>query len=137
MEATSPNPTSLPAPTSTSPRHPRMTGGWWRVLPIALIVIGAVIVIYPLWPGIKFALTKPKPVVPYHTKLAAINGSWKSLPELPVISDKPIPSDNRLVIPSIGVNMPILEGPTQKTLDRGGIWHIPNTSNPSSGGNTV
>ncbi len=60
-----------------------------------------------------------------------------ALSSLPVIADQPVPKDNRLVIPSIGVNMPIFEGPTQKTLDRGGIWHIPNTSDPIKGGNMV
>lgn len=132
MESNTPN--SLPSVTSR-PSH--RGAGWWRAMPLLLVLIGAVIVTYPLWPGIRFALTKPEPVLPYHTKLSADSPVWQSLPSLPSIGNRSTPSDNRLVIPSIGVDMPILEGPTQKTLDRGGIWHIPNTSNPARGGNMV
>lgn len=104
---------------------------------LAVMVLGAAIISYPLWPAVEFALTKPKPVIPYQTRLSDQPSAWEALPSLPIIADRPIPKDNRLVIPSIGVDMSILEGPTEKTLDRGGIWHIPNTSNPERGGNTV
>lgn len=107
------------------------------MLPIGLILIGVVIISYPLWPGVKFALTKPRPVLPFHSRLTSTPNALSSLPSLPVVIDQAIPKDNRLVIPSIGINMPILEGPTEKTLDRGGIWHIPKTSDPVKGGNIV
>ncbi len=122
---------------ATFPHRRKAVGVWWRVVPIAMIVIGATVISYPLWPGIKFALTKPKPVIPFHTKLVSTPSAFAALPSLPVITELATPKDNRLVIPSIGVNMPILEGPTQKTLDRGGIWHIPKTSDPVKGGNIV
>lgn len=129
---------ALKSPIDQSTTRPSKRGaGWWRSLPIIFIVIGGLIVTYPLWPGIRFAVTKPRPVVPYQTQLSTKTNAWTSLPSLPVIADKPIPKENRLVIPSIGVDMPIFEGPTEKTLDRGGIWHIPNTSDPLKGGNMV
>lgn len=114
--------------------------GWWRWLgPIGLILIGGLIVSYPFWPKLEYALTKPAPVLPYQTKLIAAGklDPQVSLSALPITQDKPAPKDNRLVIPSIGVDMPILEGPTQSVLDRGGIWHLPNTSNPVNGSNMV
>jgi len=44
---------------------------------------------------------------------------------------------NTLTISSIGLNNEsILEGSTQSTLDKG-IWHIPNSSTPDQGSNTV
>ena len=106
---------------------------------VLLIIAGSVIVAYPFWPKVEYAISKPAPVIPYQTKLSTgghITNNVK-LGGLPIVQDKPRPADNRLVIPSIGVDMAILEGPTEKTLDRGGIWHIPHTSDPSHGGNTV
>lgn len=49
---------------------------------------------------------------------------------------KPIPKDNTLVIPKIGVDTTIYEGESEKTLNKG-IWRRPHTSTPEKGGNTV
>ena len=43
---------------------------------------------------------------------------------------------NRLVVGSMSVNAVIHEGQTDKTLSQG-LWHIPGTSTPDQGGNTV
>ena len=43
---------------------------------------------------------------------------------------------NRLVIPAIGVNIPIVEGKNENVLFQG-AWRRPNTSTPDRGGNTV
>lgn len=128
------------ATTVNSPAPAARRGGVWGwFAAIGLILAGLIIVSYPLWPKIEFALKNPEPVLPYKTKLAT-NGTLTpkvTLGTAPVTEDRPIPKDNRLVIPSIGVDMSIFEGPTQKVLDRGGIWHIPKTSSPAKGGNTV
>jgi len=47
-----------------------------------------------------------------------------------------IPSDNRLVVPSMSLDQPIIEGPTMASLMKG-PWHIPGTSTPDKGSNTV
>lgn len=110
------------------------------VLPIMLMLLGAGIVSYPLWPALGFALKKPVPTFPYQTNIQNVSGGSAALGELaqlPVIGNKPIPQENRILIPSIGIDMQIFEGPNEKTLDKGGIWHIPNTSTPAQGGNTV
>lgn len=114
-------------------------GRWIRWWPWLLIIVGGGLVLYPFLPALRFTLTKPVPVLPYRTQLSAqtVGNPLGQLPRLPVIGDKPIPRENRLVIPSIGVDMPILEGPDQRVLDRGGIWHIPKTSDPIRGGNMV
>lgn len=43
---------------------------------------------------------------------------------------------NRIVIESIGLDAPVVEGHTDEALNRG-AWHRPNTSTPEKGGNTV
>lgn len=128
---------SSPAPVSTGRRR---AGRWLWVVPLLLVVVGGELVLYPFIPALRFAILKPAPILPYETKLTNTpNGPLSALAELPAIPDKPKPkpAGNRLVIPSIGVDMPILEGPTEQTLNRGGIWHIPNTSDPIRGGNMV
>jgi LPXTG-site transpeptidase (sortase) family protein len=45
-------------------------------------------------------------------------------------------SGNRLVIPSIGVHIAVVEGTDESVLYRG-AWRRPNTSTPDKGGNTV
>ena len=55
----------------------------------------------------------------------------------PVPADaKPIPQDNRLVIPGIQVDVSIVEGSSANVLLKGG-WRRPKTSTPDKGGNTV
>ncbi|MBU0707077.1 sortase [Patescibacteria group bacterium] len=50
--------------------------------------------------------------------------------------DENAPDINTLVIPKIGVEMPIVEGEDESALDDG-AWRIPHTSEPDLGGNTV
>lgn len=102
-----------------------------------LLTVGTGLVLYPLVPRIQYALHRPTPTVPYTTRLTADSSFFSDLHQLPVIENKPIPPGNRLVIPSIGTDMDIMEGKDQKVLDRGGIWHIPDTSSPDKQGNTV
>lgn len=121
-----------------APAKRRRSRRWLQIIPLLLIFIGGGLVLYPFIPAIRYALEKPAPKLPYQTRLTQTKDkSLAALPGLPVIGNKPIPADNRLVIPSIGIDMPILEGPDQRVLDRGGIWRIPNSSNPARGGNTV
>ncbi len=108
-------------------------------MPLGLIILGGLIVSYPFWPKLHYAIAKPAPVIPYQTKLGTTGqlNPQVALSGLPIVGDKPIPTENRLVIPSIGVDMPILEGSDQSVLNRGGIWRIPKTSDPLKGGNMV
>ncbi len=61
---------------------------------------------------------------------ASIEAPEEIIPEL-----KPIPKENRLVIPKISVDGEINTG-GKESLDKG-LWLRPDTSNPSLGGNTV
>lgn len=106
---------------------------------IAAFVIGAALLTYPFLPRIQYALFKPEPSFPYQSRLldpkSGITPS-EELGTLPETAAAPIPEGNRLVIPKIGVDVAIVEGADQRVLSRG-IWHIPDTSSPSAGGNTV
>lgn len=132
----------LPTANNASPA-PTPTPRWSRRLAwvgaVGLIVLGGLIISYPFWPKLEFALAKRQAVFPYATRLESkgVIAPSVTLSRLPVVKNKPVPSANRLVVPSINVDMDILEGPTEKVLDRGGIWHIPKTSDPAHGGNTV
>jgi len=64
----------------------------------------------------------------YSGLLASQNGQNDNL--------KDAPRDNRLVLPSIHVDDPIVVGEDPSNVHRG-IWHRPNTSTPDRGGNTV
>ncbi len=135
MAPTSSNATA----TNPAPTERRRGGVWTWAVAIALIIIGGALVFYPFWPKLEYALAKKQSLFPYVSRLAS-NGKVSStvtLTRLPVVDNKPTPQDNRLVIPSIGIDMSILEGSTEKVLDRGGIWRIPGTSNPTKGSNTV
>jgi len=52
------------------------------------------------------------------------------------VADTNIPNENRIAIPKIGVDDPIIEGTSIATLDMG-LWHRPQTPTPLEGGNTV
>ncbi len=127
MDASSPKPL---AAGSATRRIRRIIGG-------VAVILGLAIIGYPFLPRLLYAIKKPHPTVPYTTRLSATDAAFATLPSLPDIADRPVPKENRLIIPRIGVNMPILEGPDERVLDRGGIWHIPNTSTPIERSNVV
>jgi sortase A len=49
---------------------------------------------------------------------------------------EPIPSENTLIIKSLGMREKIFEGESIYTVNRG-VWRRPHTSTPDQGGNTV
>lgn len=102
-----------------------------------MIALGAAILIYPWLPLLRYELFRPAPVYPYQTKLNLLPGTDPLKPgaQLPEAKTRQ-PTDSRLVIPKIGVNIKIVEGGDESALFRGS-WHIPDTSTPLQGGNTV
>lgn len=57
--------------------------------------------------------------------------------DIPQEELKPIPKENRVVIPEVGIDSEILEGKDISILNKGQTWRRPLTSNPLKGGNTV
>ena len=92
-------------------------------------------------------LTGPKPLALSHAIAYAADvptrptpTPTKPDPRAQYISARPAtfvePSDNELIIPSIGVDETIVEGSSDGVLDSG-VWHRPGTSSPNLLGNTV
>ena len=75
-----------------------------------------------------FRDTSPAVLAPYGGELAAIEGADPAIPP---------PKENRIVIPIIGINEPILEGRGIGVISQGGTWRRPNTSTPQENNNTV
>jgi sortase A len=99
-------------------------------LTFVVVLLGLYIIITPFLPQFEywFRDTSPNVVAPYGGTLAKIEGSDETIPS---------PEDNRLVIPAIGINEPILESSSISIIDRGGTWRRPNTSTPTQTDNTV
>jgi LPXTG-site transpeptidase (sortase) family protein len=116
----------------------KKSGDRFKVLKIAiigLIVIGIGILAYPWLPALKYKIMPPEPLYPYETQLVNANVNLGKLPEVKDV--KRIPSDNRLVIPKIGVDVSIVEGKNEEASLLKGAWHIPGTQDPVKGGNMV
>ncbi len=136
-----------------------------KLVGFLLIGVGIVVLSYPLWPIIRYKLAGPvstpeEPVFPYASDLIAEDGTV-ALPPADTANDlntnaaantnasagtrrvkakvtsRTRPPDNRLVIPKIGVNLPVVEGQNEDAALNRGAWRIPNSSNPKEGGNTV
>lgn len=106
-----------------------------KVLLVVVIAAGIIILVYPFLPSLKYRLFPPEPRFPYVTKLNNSNLGIAGLPEQKTA--RPVPSDNRLVIPKIGVDVSIVEGKNENAALLAGAWHLPDTSSPDKGGNMV
>ncbi len=101
------------------------------ILSVFVVGLGLYIALIPALPAIQLWWTQRGGVnIPYSGELAnaSVNGNKK---------DKPIPSDNRLVIPGIDVNQPIKEGNSISVIDNEGVWRRPNSSSAPDKGNMV
>jgi LPXTG-site transpeptidase (sortase) family protein len=97
-----------------------------QALSVVVIVLALYILVWPFLPSFQLW---------WRTHFQAGNG-YVYNSKLEKKKGKPIPKDNRIVLPSLRMNEAINDGPTMATL-RKGIWHRPATSSPDKGGNTV
>jgi len=103
---------------------------WLIAGAVVVFVLALGVVLYPFIPSLEYSLGLVKEENPYVSRL----GTGQTLPETGI---KPIPTDNRLVIPKIGVDAPIVEGASQNAALEKGIWHIPNTAASPEASNLV
>ena len=113
-----------------------MRGFGWRklnyIMAAVIIIIDGYIAVSPLLP--QFDLWRRRHAsaavagLPYQTKLD------KNSPI--EIKRKPIPQDDRLVIPALAIDQKILSGKNPYIVNLG-VWARPNTSTPPKGSNTV
>jgi LPXTG-site transpeptidase (sortase) family protein len=98
-----------------------------KIVLVLMFLVGLYLIVYPLLPAILFKLFQEgEETYPYKTRLEGIvegDGGFE---------DEDIPSENRLVIPAIGVDMPIVEGDSEEVLNLG-VWHRPRTGIPGQG----
>ena len=99
-------------------------------LTITIVVLGLYIALSPFFPILGFWLRdkSPSTIAPYAGALA--NNAGNDNPSPP-------PDDNRLVIPTIGINEPIKESSSIAAIANGGTWRRPNSAAPPDVDNTV
>ena len=107
----------------------------------ATVVLFIYLVFLPFYPGWRYELVQKKsPAAEQAQDLDAVKqevsqaqrGPSKSFPE----ADYSV-SSNRVIIPKIGVNAPIVESESAEYGLARGAWRLPEGSTPPEGGNTV
>jgi sortase A len=91
-----------------------------------------------------FIIAPFAPAFWYWIKYDVFNYDWKATDSFSIsldpdgleYDDRSQGEDNRILIPVIGVDSPIVEGDSEISLNQG-VWHRPNTGNPEDGGNIV
>ncbi len=96
---------------------------------IAIIVINSYIICAPFLPALSFWI---------NGRFGHRSQAIQAIIDKPAAAPAPdnVPSTNRLLIPSMQLDAPIIEGRDARAL-RDGPWRRPNTSTPDKGGNTV
>jgi sortase A len=99
-------------------------------LSFVVILLGLYIIIVPLLPQIEYWLRESDPqiIAPYGGDLAKSEGNN---------TVNPPPAENRIVIPSISLNEPIIESGSIEAITNGGTWRRPKSSIPTEENNTV
>lgn len=125
----------------------KLKRGLALALEIAAFLILAYIFIGPFYPAMRYSLVgAPEPELgeaPVNVKDVASSSDidlvkqearqiFNSFPE----SEYAV-SPNRLIIKKIGVNAPIVESKNEQYGLSLGAWHLPESSTPAKGGNTV
>lgn len=105
-----------------------------------IIVVAVALIVYPFFPAIKYYLS------PTETEQEIIPGESEANSVGYIVNEEPEDvasgslnnniTQNLLIIPKIGVKIPIVEGATEAALNKG-AWRLPETSTPDKGSNTV
>jgi LPXTG-site transpeptidase (sortase) family protein len=103
-----------------------------NLLSVAVIGVGLYLIAAPLIPAVQFWWHQRYGFEQAEYVTAAINSDTATSDE----TTATIPDDNRLAIPSIGLNEAINEG-TSLDAASTGPWRLPHTSTPPAGSNTV
>ncbi len=96
-----------------------------------VVIVGALyIAVAPYWPNITWLFRDKTSSAPYAGELRSTTIKSGTV--------EPLPKDNRIVIPTAQINLPILEGSGIWVIDSGGSWRKDlNTTSPKDIGNTV
>lgn len=94
-----------------------------NVLSLVVIALCLYVILAPLWPKVAYRLQDEPPLV---TEIKQGNDRGKK---------ESIPKENTLVIPSMNLQQELHEG-GEEALNKG-IWRMPGSGSPESGGNMV
>ncbi len=103
-----------------------------NILFAGVVVINLYIIAAPVWPQVTFWWQSH-----HTTRRAELTQLLQS--KASTTARAPAETSNKLIIPSILLDQPTLEGPEKNwfTLLKQGIWRWPGSSTPDKGGNTV
>ncbi|MFA5131124.1 MAG: sortase [Patescibacteria group bacterium] len=102
-----------------------------KILNIALLLY---LIVYPFYPQIKYRFFGAKDKE--SQDISQVNAAVKTIINKLPASEFSI-SPDRLIIPKIGVNAPIILSDNEKTGLSKGAWLVPFGSTPDKGGNTI
>lgn len=102
-----------------------------NILSFFVILLALYIALVPVLPILQFWWSQKDGVkIPYDGRLAAVSqGANKQ--------NKPIPEDNRLVIPGLSLDEQVKEGQSLSVINNNGVWRRPGSSSNPSDGNMV
>lgn len=107
------------------------------VLEFVIIMLILYLLLGPLYPNVKYEIIDKNE--DYNTEIQDVEIFKEEVKEFK--NNLPFNefdvSANRLIIPKIGVNAPIVESQSEKYGLSKGAWRIPDSSTPDKGGNTV
>ena len=92
----------------------------------ALMLIGIGVALALFWPDIAFRAGLVRSTSPYPSRFDVGDRG----------ASRPVPADDRLVVPRIALDAPIFEGSPASALERG-VYHYPETAAPGQDGNAV
>ncbi len=112
-----------------------------KALVIALGLLALALIIYlvtlPFYPALKYELNYKKEAKEINFKdQEIIKEKTAEIVNQLQPADYDV-SPNRIIIPKIGVNAPIVQSKNADYALSLGSWHVPDTSTPDKGGNTV
>lgn len=94
-----------------------------NLLSLIIVVFALYIFVWPFIPSISWWTRFQAPIISHSHNTV-------------VPDTEQVPAGNTLLIPKLDMREQVFDGPNIATL-RKGIWHLPNSSSPDKGGNTV
>ncbi len=107
-----------------------------HLLLVVLVLLAGYIMFIPFVPEVVAMYNKQTDMTRGYKYQSNLSTKQAKSADISIESLKPIPKENTLVIPQIGVDSEVVGGIGPDALDRG-LWHRPNSSTPDKGGNTV
>lgn len=100
-----------------------------------VVLVCLYLVLMPFVPLIPYYYREIMGLNEYHPAQTVVDGSSSAREGVENDSDA-VPDVNTVRIPAVGIDVAIVEGTSDKSLDKG-AWHRPGTGDPESGSNMV